>query len=81
MHDAKPRVMMESIKNVAVSDLVPHVHFFSLISPLFPSQCPCDKIFLHVSMDSTLQCVCSGNFCARDIRTISPTTKCGAFRF
>ena len=30
--------------------------FFSLISPLFPSQCPCDKILLHMSMDSTLQC-------------------------
>ena len=33
-----------------------HVRLFSLISPLFPSQCLCDKIFLHVSMDSTLQC-------------------------
>ena len=33
-----------------------HVCFFSLISPLFPSQCPCDKIFLHLSMDSSLQC-------------------------
>ena len=33
-----------------------HVRFFSLISPLFPSQCPCDKIFLHMSTDSTLQC-------------------------
>ena len=30
--------------------------FFSLISPLFPSQCPYDKIFLHMSTDSTLQC-------------------------
>ena len=33
-----------------------HVRFFSLISPLFPSQCPCHKIFLQVSTDSTLQC-------------------------
>ena len=27
MHDCKPRVMMDSIKNVALSDFVPH--FFS----------------------------------------------------
>ena len=102
------------------------------LSSLSPSQCPCDKIFLHVSTDSTLQCedirsvqeifvhatyvpfhqlpsvglpgffwkfsctrrtyhftnyqvwgfpVFSGSFCARNIHTISPTTKCGASRF
>ena len=39
---------------------------------------PCDKIFLHVSRQYT---VCSGNFCTRDVRITSPTTKCGAFCF
>ena len=105
-----------------------HIRFFSLISPLFPyaSQCPRDKIFLHVSIDSirSVQEILvhatyvpfhqlpsvglsvfvrkfwctrrtyhftnyqvwgfpflSGDFCARDVRTISPTTKCGAFCF
>ena len=29
-----------------------HVCFFSQISSLFPPQCPCDKIFLLVSIDS-----------------------------
>ena len=101
-----------------------------LISPLFPSQYPCDKIFLHMSTDSTLQCEdirsvqeifvhatyvpfhqlpsvgLSGffrkfscmrrtyhftnympnvglpvNFCPRDVRTISPSTKCEASWF
>ena len=51
MHDGKPCVMMESIKNVAVSDFVPS---FLLLS--FPSQCSCDKVPLDASMDSTLQC-------------------------
>ena len=104
-----------------------HIRFFSLISPLFPyaSQCPRDKIFLHVSIDSirSVQEIlvhttyvpfhqlpsvglsvfvrrfsCTrrtyhftnyqvwgfpflSDFRARNVRAISPTTKCGASRF
>ena len=72
--------MMESIKNVAMSDLVPS--FFFLISPLFPSQYPCDKILLHVSMDSTLLYGLFRKFlCAQRTYHFNVRTKCGAYRF
>ena len=75
VHDGKPCVMMESIKNVAVSDLVPS--FLLKISPLFLS----NNILLYMSMDrqcETMQSV-QEIFRACNACTISPTTKCGAF--
>ena len=51
MQDRKPHVMMDSIKTWHCQILY-LASSPSLISPLFPSQCPSDKILLHVSMNS-----------------------------
>ena len=51
VYDCKPRVTMESIKNVAVSDLAPSFFLFNFFSFHLSA---CVTILLHVSMH--LQC-------------------------
>ena len=51
---------------MALSDFVPSfLLLHSLISPLFPSQCPCDKIFLHMTM--SMNSVCMAMWFAQEI--------------
>ena len=73
VHDSKLCVMMESIKNLAMSDLVPSFLLLNLCS-LFILV----SMRQHMSMDSTLQCEAIWSvqefFCVHDICTISTTT-------
>ena len=72
MYDRKPRIMMDSI-----SQILYLVYSPSLVSPLFPLQCPSEKILLHVSMNSvwmTMHMLSVQEIFVCDVRTISSTS-------
>ena len=86
MHDDKPRVMMESIKNVAVSDLVPSFLLLNLssvtkFSCMFEKFSCARRMYHFTSYQVGDFSVPSGNFRVCNIHTISPATTCGAFQF
>ena len=82
VYDDKPRVMMESIKNVVVSDLVPSFLLLNLSSLSISVSMSQNSLAREHGQCEAIRSVQEiFNFRVHDIHTISPTTRWGTFRF